>query len=102
MWAALSWDVVADQPPRVRNAMFLHESFHIAQARLGLAVETESAEHLDSPDGRSWLRLEWHARGGARRALLLARADLQLQGSAKVTLTTLTTSTGWPFRSVGW
>jgi hypothetical protein len=67
MWAALSWDIVANQPPRVRNAMFLHESFHIAQMRLGLSVGTVSAEHLDSPDGRYWLRLEWHALARALR-----------------------------------
>lgn len=67
MWAALSWDIVANQPPRVRNAMFLHESFHIVQMRLGLGVGTLSAEHLDSPDGRYWLRLEWHALARALR-----------------------------------
>src|SRR3954465_6609975 len=67
VWAALSWDIVANQPPRVRNAMFLHESFHIVQRRLGLGVETDSAEHLDSVDGRYWLRLEWHALARALR-----------------------------------
>jgi hypothetical protein len=74
MWAALSWDMVANQPPHVRNAMFLHESFHIVQMRRGLAVPTVSAEHLDDVDGRYWLRLEWHAlaralqESGERRA----------------------------------
>jgi len=67
MWAALSWDMVANQPPRVRNAMFLHESFHIVQTRLGLAVSTESAEHLDTADGRYWMRLEWRALARALR-----------------------------------
>jgi hypothetical protein len=75
MWAALSWDVVANQPPRVRNAMFLHESFHIAQMRLGLSVGTVSAEHLDSPEGRYWLRLEWHALARALRTSGDARAS---------------------------
>jgi hypothetical protein len=67
MWAAVSWDTVANQPPRVRSGMFLHESFHIVQMRLGLGVETVSAEHLDSVDGRYWLRLEWHALARALR-----------------------------------
>ena len=67
MWAALVWDIVANQPPHVRNSMFLHESFHILQRRLGLGVEEVSAEHLDSPDGRYWLRLEWHALARALR-----------------------------------
>src|SRR5215218_3733716 len=46
-WAALVWDMVANQPPAIRNSMFLHESFHIVQMQLGLAVSTVSAEHLD-------------------------------------------------------
>jgi hypothetical protein len=74
MWAALSWDMVANQPPRVRNAMFLHESFHIVQRRLGLAVPTVSAEHLDSPEGRYWIRLEWRALARALRDSGAARA----------------------------
>ena len=73
-WAALVWDMVANQPPAVRNSMFLHESFHIVQMRQGLLVSTTSAEHLDSPEGRYWLRLEWHA---------LARA-LQASGEPRV------------------
>jgi hypothetical protein len=47
--------------------MFLHESFHIVQMRLGLAVATVSAEHLDSVDGRYWMRLEWRALARALR-----------------------------------
>src|SRR5437773_2808687 len=74
MWAALSWDVVANQPPRVRNAMFLHESFHIVQMRLGLGVGTVSAEHLDIVDGRYWMRLEWRALARALRESGEARA----------------------------
>jgi hypothetical protein len=75
MWAALSWDIVANQPPHIRNMMFLHESFHIAQMRLGLGVATESAEHLDSPEGRYWLRLEWHALARALRESGESRAS---------------------------
>jgi hypothetical protein len=68
IWAALSWETVANQPPHVRNSMFLHESFHIVQRQpLGLGVETNSAEHLDAEDGRYWLRLEWHALARALR-----------------------------------
>jgi hypothetical protein len=74
MWAALVWDIVANQPPRVRNAMLLHESFHIAQMRLGLGVPTVSAEHLDEVDGRYWLRLEWRALARALQASGESRA----------------------------
>jgi hypothetical protein len=61
MWAALTWDGIANQPPRVRNAMILHESFHIIQPRLGLGIGTVEAEHLDLMEGRYWIRLEWRA-----------------------------------------
>ena len=68
VWAALSWETVANQPPHVRTSMLLHESFHIVQKQpLGLAVGTTSAEHLDTEDGRYWLRLEWHALARALR-----------------------------------
>ena len=67
MWAAVVWDMVANQPAHVRNSMFLHESFHIVQLRLGLGVSTTAAEHLDSPEGRYWMRLEWHALARALR-----------------------------------
>lgn len=68
VWAALSWETVASQPRHVRNSMFLHESFHIVQRQpLGLAVSANSAEHLDTEDGRYWLRLEWHALARALR-----------------------------------
>ncbi len=67
MWAALAWDTVAPQTPRVRGGMFIHESFHIVQRRLGLLVSTVEAEHLDSVDGRYWMRLEWRALARALR-----------------------------------
>ena len=68
LWAALSWETVANQPRHVRNSLFLHESFHTVQRQpLGLGVATNSAEHLDTEDGRYWLRLEWRALARALR-----------------------------------
>src|SRR5918994_4224972 len=67
MWAALTWDTLARQTPRGRSGMLIHESFHIVQMRLGLGVGTVSAEHLDSVDGRYWMRLEWRALARALR-----------------------------------
>jgi hypothetical protein len=61
------WDTLAPKMPRAGGAMLVHESFHIVQRRLGLAVETVSAEHLDSLDGRYWMRLEWRALARALR-----------------------------------
>ena len=75
MWAAVTWDMMATQPPHIRNERFLHESFHIVQRQLGLAVKTTSAEHLDIVDGRYWLRLEWRALARALRASEEERAQ---------------------------
>src|SRR5437763_11600225 len=75
MWAALSWDLVASQTPGVRHENnFLHESFHIVQMRLGLSVDMHANEHLDSVEGRYWLRLEWRALARALRESGEARA----------------------------
>jgi hypothetical protein len=70
LWAALSWDTIANWPARTRGEAFLHESFHVVQRlkgiaipdrrRLGPNVQSEN-EHLDAVDGRYWLRLEWRA-----------------------------------------
>ena len=74
MWAALTWDTIAAQAPRLRSGMLIHESFHIVQMQLGLGVGTVSAEHLDTADGRYWLRLEWRALARALRESGDARA----------------------------
>ena len=76
MWAALSWDTIANWPARTRGEAFLHESFHIVQRlkgiaapdprRIGLDAKSEN-EHLDAADGRYWLRLEWRALARALR-----------------------------------
>ena len=67
MWAAMMWNTLAPRTPRAGGAMLVHESFHIVQMRLGLGVGTVSAEHLDSVDGRYWMRLEWRALASALR-----------------------------------
>ncbi len=80
MWAALTWETVAPRTPRVRSGMLIHESFHIVQMGLGLGVGTDSAEHLDSVDGRYWMRIEWRAlaralsESGESRALAVREA----------------------------
>jgi hypothetical protein len=67
MWAALTWDTIANWPARTRGEAFLHESFHIVQPRLVLNGPAGANEHLDSVDGRYWLRLEWRALARALR-----------------------------------
>ena len=89
MWAAMTWETLANWPARSRGEAFLHESFHILQrskgiaspdrGRLGPNVRTEN-EHLDAVEGRYWLRLEWRAlaralrESGARRAQAVGEA----------------------------
>ena len=76
MWAAITWDTIANSPASSRGELLLHESFHIVQRSQGIAVpdrarirpdtRTEN-EHLDAIDGRYWLRLEWRALARALR-----------------------------------
>jgi hypothetical protein len=67
MWAALTWDTIANWPARTRGEAFVHESFHIVQPRLVVSGPAGANEHLDSVDGRYWLRLEWRALARALR-----------------------------------
>jgi hypothetical protein len=80
MWAALTWDTIDKWPARTRGEAFLHESFHIVQPTLGLTLPSNSAdavlsEHLDSAEGRYWLRLEWRALARALKASGELRAE---------------------------
>ena len=74
-WAAVTWDTIANWPAPTRGELFLHESFHIVQPKLVLNGPAKSNEHLDSVDGRYWLRLEWRALARALRE----RGDLRTQ-----------------------
>jgi hypothetical protein len=58
---------------RARLRLMTHELFHRIQNKIGLASTEVSNRHLDSQDGRIWLRLEWRA---------LERA-LEEQGTAR-------------------
>ena len=66
-WAAYMWDDVVNRTPRDRKELLLHELFHGVQAQLGLMAPARATEHLDSMDGRYWLRLEWRALARALR-----------------------------------
>jgi hypothetical protein len=72
-WSTFIWQSIpADLAARRR--LFLHELFHRIQPDLGLMVDEPNNEHLDTPDGRYWLQLEWRAlskalsSGGSDRA----------------------------------
>lgn len=66
-WGAYIWDFVANETPRGRRELMLHELFQGVQPQLGLAVPAAASEHLDAVDGRYWLRLEWRALARALR-----------------------------------
>ena len=64
-WVMLPWPMPRAQSERM--LMLAHEMFHYFEPRLGIPLVTPTSAHLDTRDGRLWLRLE-------RRAL---RAALQ-------------------------
>ncbi len=41
--------------------LLVHEQFHRIQGELGLPANDPANVHLDAPEGRRWLRLEWRA-----------------------------------------
>ncbi len=61
-WAAYSWDFTTSLPDaRARGILMLHELFHRIQPELGLITLSGQNAHLDTLEGRVWLRLEWRA-----------------------------------------
>ena len=64
-WAGRRWTMlVAPWVPRTRyerNRLIAHEIFHRIQPALGLELPEGNTAHLDTRDGRIWLRLEWRA-----------------------------------------
>ena len=86
-WAAYVWETISKDDRAVRGGLFMHELFHRIQGGLGLTSEMpklppgsgENA-HLDSLEGRYWMRLEWRALaralGASGTARLSAVADV--------------------------
>jgi hypothetical protein len=61
-WAAYIWDFTTSLPdPRARAELMLHELFHRIQPDLRLITLSGQNAHLDTVEGRVWLRLEWRA-----------------------------------------
>src|SRR5262245_27540126 len=61
-WAAYIWDFTTSLPDaRARGILMLHELFHRIQPELGLITPSGQNAHLDTVEGRVWLRLEWRA-----------------------------------------
>lgn len=61
-WAAYMWDFTTSLPDAsTRGEFMLHELFHRIQPELGLITLSGQNAHLDTIEGRVWLRLEWRA-----------------------------------------
>jgi len=77
-YAGVNWTMVMWPPPGDRSArglLLMHELWHRIQDDLGFPSSGPSNAHLDTADGRIWLRLEWAAlrkalqsRDGQRKA----------------------------------
>jgi hypothetical protein len=65
-WSAYNWQMIPKDDQAQRGRLFMHELFHCVQPRLGLiAPSAGENSHLDSLEGRYWMRLEWRALGRA-------------------------------------
>jgi hypothetical protein len=45
----------------LQGLLLIHELFHRIQPQLGLLVQDLPSDHLDTPEGRYWMQLEWKA-----------------------------------------
>ncbi|UCF39671.1 MAG: hypothetical protein JSW43_07940 [Gemmatimonadota bacterium] len=82
-WAGQRWTMVLWPPPANRydrQRLMMHELFHRVQPALGLAGSDRGNAHLETKEGRVWIRLEWRAleeallRGGVERKQAVADA----------------------------
>src|SRR5262249_55235855 len=66
-WIQMRWPLPADRAQRA--VLMMHESFHRLAEQLPIQQATSVANaHLDDPDGRYYLQLEWRALTAALRA----------------------------------
>ncbi|HVJ27494.1 MAG TPA: hypothetical protein VM493_08110 [Vicinamibacterales bacterium] len=75
-WSAYVWQMIPKDDQAARGRLFMHELFHRIQPGLGLmAPSAGENSHLDSLEGRYWMRLEWRALAGALGASGAARTS---------------------------
>ena len=75
-WSAYVWQMIPKDDQAERGRLFMHELFHCIQPRLGLiAPGAGENSHLDSLEGRYWMRLEWRALARALGASGAARTS---------------------------
>src|SRR4051812_14636995 len=76
-WGGLRWFsfplyMLPPNDAEVRQQVMLHGLFHRIQPELGLTTDDGLNEHLDTLEGRFWMRLEWRA---LRRAIESSGSD---------------------------
>src|SRR5947207_13700714 len=76
-WGGLRWFsfplyMLPEKDADVRQQVMLHGLFHRIQPELGLITDDGFNEHLDTLEGRVWMRLEWRA---LRRAVEASGSD---------------------------
>lgn len=59
LWSMIMWPLPTDTLRR--RMLLIHELWHRVQGDLGLPPTGPANSHLDLPDGRLWLQLEWRA-----------------------------------------
>lgn len=74
-WATYVWSMLPRDDAQVRGRLMIHELFHRVQPDLGLMLMGASNDHLDTLEGRYWLRLEWRALARAFRTSGAERLD---------------------------
>ncbi len=76
-WSAYNWQMIPKDDQGERGRLFMHELFHCIQPRLGLTTggTVDVPGHLDSLEGRYWIRLEWRALSRALGASGAARTS---------------------------
>jgi hypothetical protein len=63
-WTMIVWQLIPEDRLS-RKKLFAHEMFHRIQQDLHLRAQASLNQHLDSEEGRIWLRLEWRALAAA-------------------------------------
>jgi hypothetical protein len=58
-WTTLMWPMPEDKI--ARTELMMHECFHNIEGELGFPSMIPANAHLDSREGRTWMRLEWRA-----------------------------------------
>jgi hypothetical protein len=71
-WFSFPLSFLPENDADTRQQMMLHGLFHRIQPELGLITDDGFNEHLDTLEGRVWMRLEWRA---LRRAIESSGSD---------------------------